>query len=365
MALDDDALLVARNGHTWRALVTPGKLEIALELSTEPLLPAKEPSRGALSAQGSRVLSGLVQFMAVSRSDALRRALDKARKRVQRRMDAVRGDLEHAQVAQARAELARLFVPAAAMASRGATKLTAIDWSNGNQQAVELTLDPGRTAQEQLDALFKRARRLKAGATIAGARLSAAADARAALEKIADLLRDDPDADIASLEHRARAAAPRDFSLSCCESPPRRKGSTAARGGDARRPPYRLFLAQSGARILVGRGAAQNDALTFHIARPHDLWLHAKNRAGAHVIVPLEKNGSCAAEVLVEAAHLAAHFSAARGETVVEVHYSPRRHIRKPRGTAAGLVVLGREKVLVLRLEEDLLSGLLGREVHT
>ena len=79
-------------------------------------------------------------------------------------------------------------------------------------------------------------------------------------------------------------------------------------------PPYRTYLSASGARILVGRAAEKNDALTFHVARPHDLWLHAKNRTGSHVIVPLEKNGSCPGDVLVDAAHLAAHFSEARGE---------------------------------------------------
>jgi len=44
-------------------------------------------------------------------------------------------------------------------------------------------------------------------------------------------------------------------------------------------------------------------------ARGHDLWLHAKGRTGAHVVVPLDKGHTCPAEVLIDAAHLAAHFS--------------------------------------------------------
>jgi predicted ribosome quality control (RQC) complex YloA/Tae2 family protein len=119
-----------------------------------------------------------------------------------------------------------------------------------------------------------------------------------------------------------------------------------------------------GARILVGRSAEKNDELTFHVARPHDLWLHAKNRTGSHVIVPLDKNASCPGDVLVDAAHLAAHFSEARAEAVVEVQYTPRRYLRKPRGSTAGLVVVDREKVLVLRREEDRLRALLEREAE-
>ena len=112
----------------------------------------------------------------------------------------------------------------------------------------------------------------------------------------------------------------------------------------------------------MGRGAAHNDALTFQTARPHDLWLHAKGRTGAHVVVPLAKNHTCPGDVLVEAAHLAAHFSDARDEAVVDVQYASRRHLRKPRGSAPGLVVVDREKVLAVRMEPSLLRALLERE---
>jgi hypothetical protein len=48
---------------------------------------------------------------------------------------------------------------------------------------------------------------------------------------------------------------------------------------------------------------------------------------------------------------------------VVEVQYAPRRYVRKPRRSAPGLVVLDREKVIVLRREDATLQGLLAREV--
>jgi predicted ribosome quality control (RQC) complex YloA/Tae2 family protein len=112
----------------------------------------------------------------------------------------------------------------------------------------------------------------------------------------------------------------------------------------------------------VGKGAADNDALTLKIAKPHDLWLHAKDRTGAHVIVPLEKNHTCPAEDLIDAAHLAAHFSDARDEKAVDVQYTPRRYLRKPKGSAPGAVVVDREKVLLLRFDAVLLRTLLERE---
>jgi hypothetical protein len=274
------------------------------------------------------------------------------------------------------AQRAQLFVAEAGRASRGATKLVAVDWSSGEAVEAELKLDPARGAREQIDALFTRARRLKEGARIGRARL---ADAEQSLASLADVTRaftDNAEPDLPRLTALARSAAPRDFKL----APPAtsaahsrsRPGSgkpetcrpRANPGAQPPLPPYRTFLSTSGARILVGRSAEKNDALTFHVARPHDLWLHAKNRTGSHVVVPLEKNASCPGDVLVDAAHLAAHFSEARGEAVVEVQYTPRRYLRKPRGSAPGLVVVDREKVLLLRREDDRLRALLEREAQ-
>ena len=84
---------------------------------------------------------------------------------------------------------------------------------------------------------------------------------------------------------------------------------------------------------------------------------------GAHVIVPRERNEDTPADLLVEAAHLAAHFSDARAESVVEIQYTPRRYLRKPRGSAPGFVVVDREKVLVLRVDAALLERLLATDV--
>ena len=315
-----------------------------------------------LRARGARIVEEVARGEVGGRREALRRALAKATARVARRIEAVRGDLSRAEGADAMALRAQLFVAEAGRAARGATRLVAVDWSSGEAVEVELKLDPARGAREQIDAMFTRARRLKEGARIGRARL---ADAEQSLASLADVTRaftESPEPDLPRLTALARAAAPRDFKL----APPASAAapSRANPGAQPPLPPYRTFLSASGARILVGRSAEKNDDLTFHVARPHDLWLHAKNRTGSHVIVPLEKNTSCPGDVLVDAAHLAAHFSEARGESVVEVQYTPRRYLRKPRGSAAGLVVVDREKVLLLRREDDRLRALLEGEAQ-
>ena len=63
------------------------------------------------------------------------------------------------------------------------------------------------------------------------------------------------------------------------------------------------------------------------------------------------KGQSCSAETLVDAATLAAHFSDLRGETIVDVLYTPRRFVHKRKGSPVGSVTLGSEKVIAARIE--------------
>jgi predicted ribosome quality control (RQC) complex YloA/Tae2 family protein len=99
-----------------------------------------------------------------------------------------------------------------------------------------------------------------------------------------------------------------------------------------------------GFEILVGKGAAENDRLTFRVARPNDLWLHAAGFAGSHVVV---RNPDALPEipraVVERAAQLAAHHSKAReARGKVEVHVCRAADVRKPRGFPPGKVELRR-----------------------
>ncbi|MGH7282191.1 MAG: NFACT RNA binding domain-containing protein, partial [Polyangiaceae bacterium] len=125
---------------------------------------------------------------------------------------------------------------------------------------------------------------------------------------------------------------------------------------------FRTFVGRGDTKILVGRGADRNDELTFDVARPHHAWLHAKGEAGAHVVVCVKKGAELTQEQLVDAAHLAAHFSKARGETLVDVSYTYRRYVRKPRKSPPGMVLVDREKVITVRLQPERIEKLLATE---
>jgi len=282
-------------------------------------------------------------------------ALKKARSKVARRLAAVEKDL----AAMAKADEMRLtaqwLLPLANNAKRGATELTATDWAADPPRELRITLDPSRSAREQIDAMWKRARRLEAGRAFAEPRRD---QARIQENALADLLTHANDATslamLTEIAERARALAPKDFSLQEAQ------GEGAAKKSEERDRKYRVYTASDGSRILVGRTSQENDALTFKTARPHDLWLHAKGRRGAHVIVPLDRGQDVPPQLLVDAAHLAAHFSEARDEAVVDVEYTHRKFLKKPKGGAPGLAIVEREKVIAVRVEKPRLAALLG-----
>ena len=122
--------------------------------------------------------------------------------------------------------------------------------------------------------------------------------------------------------------------------------SRSGAANEARRP-YRAYV-RDGWTILIGRGARDNDALTFEVAEADDLWLHVAGWSGSHVVVRVPSGaGDPPRSIVEEAARFAAWHSKARGARgKVEVHVCRAGDVRKPRGMAAGKVLLRRWDVV-------------------
>ncbi|XXX72991.1 NFACT RNA binding domain-containing protein [Sorangium sp. So ce134] len=312
-------------------------------------------------AAGAALVEASDDAAAGQEKAALARAVKARRAALERRAEAVRGDLGRLGSVAHLQKTGQLLLAQGARVPRGAARALLDDWETGGK--IEVALDPARPAKAQAEAFFAKARRYQRGEAVMRARL---AETERALAAIAAL-----EADVAAAEPRPEALDPlaqraRSLGVARAELPGAEAGEPGASGVRgprsgrvAPRRPFHAYRSASGAAILVGRGAEDNDALTTKHARPHDLWLHAKGVVGSHVVVPLPKGASCPADVLVDAATLAAHFSDARGEAVCEVSYVQRRYVRKPRGAAPGAVVFDREKVIAVRIEAERLSRLL------
>ena len=92
-----------------------------------------------------------------------------------------------------------------------------------------------------------------------------------------------------------------------------------------------------GFRIIAGKNNLQNDYITFKIAKPTDIWLHAKNTHGSHVLIIADKN-TVPKNVIKFAAELAAFYSKGAQSLKCEVDYAFKKYVKKPSGSKPGFV---------------------------
>lgn len=111
------------------------------------------------------------------------------------------------------------------------------------------------------------------------------------------------------------------------------------------RLPYREFLV-NGYQIWVGKDAMSNDELTLHYAQKNDIWLHAKDVSGSHVIIKMQKGKVLPNEILQHAAELAAYYSKNRHQSDVPVIYTEKKFVRKSKGLPPGKVIVERENII-------------------
>ena len=123
--------------------------------------------------------------------------------------------------------------------------------------------------------------------------------------------------------------------------------------------PYHEFHASNGRVFLVGKEEKDNDELTFKVALPHDLWFHAKDYHGSHVIMRMKKGEEPKQKDILTACTLAILYSKAKKGRSGEVWFTMRKNVTKRKGMAAGLVNFKNAKAIYItdaKLPEDLVK---------
>lgn len=277
-----------------------------------------------LMQTGAQTLDGTAQ----------ERATAAAIKKLERTLEKVRADADRAGVVEQYRRDGELISHNLHAIARGAASVTLTEYpadSVPRQRVVKL--DPKKSPKAYVEWLFHQAKRLERGVELSRQREAELS------RKLAQLKSGEASA------HTALQSV----------------GSPNVGQGQQAKLPYREYLGWSGRRIWVGRGAKANDELTFKVAAPHHLWLHARGVQGAHVVVPLEKNEAAPQELLLDAAHLALHHSSLKGEDKGEVSYTLAKYVRKIKG-AAGAVTYTHDKTFWLKVESGRLQRLLGGE---
>jgi predicted ribosome quality control (RQC) complex YloA/Tae2 family protein len=111
--------------------------------------------------------------------------------------------------------------------------------------------------------------------------------------------------------------------------------------------PYKTYSYNNFA-IWVGKSAANNDLLTLKHTHKNDLWLHAKDVSGSHVVIKQKGNGVFPKDVIEYAARIAAFYSKAKHSNLVPVIYTPKKYVRKPKGYLPGQVAVDKEEIIMV-----------------
>lgn len=105
----------------------------------------------------------------------------------------------------------------------------------------------------------------------------------------------------------------------------------------------------NGFTVLVGKNAKNNDLLTKQYARKDDLWLHARDVSGSHVVIRHQAGKKIPAGVIEKAAEMAAWYSKRRTDSLCPVIVTPKKYVRKAKGLPEGSVLIEREEVIMVK----------------
>jgi predicted ribosome quality control (RQC) complex YloA/Tae2 family protein len=116
--------------------------------------------------------------------------------------------------------------------------------------------------------------------------------------------------------------------------------------------PYKLFTIDDYS-ILVGKHAESNEKLLNYYSDKNDIWLHAKDVSGSHVIIKVKKGKELPLKVIEKGASLAAYYSKNRKQSLVTVMYTLRKFVRKIKGADKGHVTVNNEKTLLVKPDKQ------------
>jgi predicted ribosome quality control (RQC) complex YloA/Tae2 family protein len=345
-------------GTTWAPPPPPPDPEIGSEVRWE--LDALDPSSGARSEQVAEAYRTLEREHAYDQllEDLDSRLANRVEK-LERRIEHVQSDLEQVEEAETYRKWAELLQSAYGRVDKGTESVVVQDFYSESMEEVEIPLDPSKTLQENIENYYHEADRYENAREMVEQRLLESMELCDRAEAVLG--------DVRSGEHPGSYEALvdwRDELESEGVLEPRSDDGEENRDRKRRESrPYRTFEATSGKAILVGRGAESNDTLTVRVARGRDLWLHARDWPGAHVVLRMRKDeDGPTSDDLIDAATLAAHFSQGRNDTVVEVMYTRAKHVDKPKGFPAGRVSVAQDSTVGVRMEEERLERLLDSE---
>jgi predicted ribosome quality control (RQC) complex YloA/Tae2 family protein len=312
----------------------------ATRISLEPIIPVGSfHSMSEAAEDHYRQLEAEDEFNAAAAKlkDQVRREISKREKL----RSNLQKDLVDHGAANTHKRLGDLLLANIANAKRAGDRVTVTDYYSEGQPDLELTIDENKSLQDAAAEAFSRYGKAKRAVGEIKERLTLVEQELVALKDKQTRLDE--------------AIASGDETVLIGFAGGKQKTVARAKAKESKSiPGTRRYRSSDGYEVIVGRTARDNDNLTFRVARPNDLWLHAGDYPGSHVIVRNTNRRELPQRTVIEAAQLAAKFSQASNDSKVIIHYTRRKFLSKPKGSAPGLVRMSTFKTIAVEPAENI-----------
>lgn len=307
-----------------------------LQLGSEYRLPekladlqlrTKEPDKAAEGGSGKELIVQLTKLLA--------KEMKKLRKRQQR----IEQEYEQQQDFEQYRQLGDLLLANLYLVKKGMQRIEVTNYYLSPEREEILPLDPLLTPQENADNLFRRYKKLRRGIEHSERRL---AETKQELEWLEDvgyqLGGAEQPADVAVVAEMLKKAGLLKEKVSRL---PRSNNQPAV---------FKEAISPNGCKVLWGGNSRQNDLLSTKLLKKGDLWFHAYQCPGSHVLLKREgTQGEFSAADIEFAASVAAANCRAKQDAKVEVMVAEAKAVKKPAGGKPGMVTVQQYKTLVVR----------------
>ena len=277
-------------------------------------------------------------------------SVKKALKQANRKIKSFQEDLKKVEKYREYGRYGELLKGQLQSIAKGQEAVTVVDYYDPSLPQLTLPLDSSKDPVWNMENYFKKHHKLLSAEKHLQPRLETAKAEAVRLQEEITQIESGGDVPIQGMSLPSRGKGKR--GAMSAEKP--------TKSQQARATGYRQFVSADGLPLLVGKTARENDTLTFKVAGPDDLWLHARGTPGSHVVIRLEKGAEPPHETLRDAATLALWFSDLRKSGKGEVIYTHRKFVKKAKGQKAGSVTVSREKSIWIECKEERLERLKG-----
>jgi predicted ribosome quality control (RQC) complex YloA/Tae2 family protein len=221
-----------------------------------------------------------------------------------------------------------------------------------SEKSVVIPLDPTLNAQQNAQSFYKKHQKQKRAALAIAPLLEAVQQEIAYLEQVSTAVSLLEQSELAALQEIRAELAQQGYLKVTAEYAPRTKSNSKGGKNKSNRtkqeeiPDCHRFTTPNGFEVWVGRNNYQNDLISFRIAGEYDLWLHAQEISGSHVLLRLPAGAIADDQDLQTAANYAAYYSRARQSDQVPVVCTIPKYVFKPKGAKPGMVVYTHEKII-------------------